>query len=281
MSIFYIDGAFVRSDEAVIPAADLSVLRGFGAFDYFRTYGGRPFRLARNLERLRRSCDLIGLDCPWSDDELADIVEQTLSRQPTSGDHAIRMVVTGGVSSDNITPDGEPRLLVMVTPVKPLPESWYRDGAKVVTINMNRIIPRSKSTNYIPAIVAQRIAREQGGIEAIYRDDDDRVTEGTTSNLFIFKNDTLITAEDNLLPGITRGVILELAAGVFDVDIRPISLDELYNADEVFITAANKQVVPIVTVDDQQISAEPGPNTRRIMALFAEETERTAAGVTG
>lgn len=279
MSIFYVDGAFIPADSAVVPATDLAVLRGFGAFDFLRTYGGNPFRLERNIGRLRRSCEFIGLRCPWSDDDLRHIILETLAQQPYHGESNIRIVVTGGISSDNITPDGEPRLIVMVTQAKPLPEWWYTDGAKVITVNMSRIIPRSKSTNYIPAIVAQRMAREQGGIEALYRTDDDLVTEGTTSNLFAFVNGTLVTAQDDLLPGITRGVILEVVEGHFPVEIRTLTYDELMAADEVFISAANKQIVPIHTIDDMRISDGVGQHTRRVMELFRQETERTAAGI--
>lgn len=279
MSIFYIDGHFVPEEDAVIPANDLAVLRGYGAFDYLRTYGGRPFRLAANIHRLRRSCDLIGLDLPWSDEEIAHIVMQTLHRNDHEESN-IRMVVTGGSSPDNITPQAAPRLLVMVTPLHHLPEAWYQDGVKVVTVRMDRIIPDAKSINYIPAILALRTARQHNAVEALYMDATGLITEGTTTNVFAFYGETLVTPGDLILPGITRGVILELARDVFSVEVRPLARDELLRADEIMMTAANKQVVPVVQVDDAPIGAGVvGPRVRRMMDLFRAETQRVATQV--
>jgi len=73
MSIFYINGQYIPEEEARIPARDLSILRGYGAFDYLRTYGQQPFRIRKNIARLRRSCEILELDLHWSDDELQDI----------------------------------------------------------------------------------------------------------------------------------------------------------------------------------------------------------------
>ncbi len=274
MPIFYVNGAFVDAAQATLPVSDLSILRGYGAFDYLRTYNGVPFRLHLNLERLRRSCDLIGLDYPWSDNELHDLIMETLAHNG-GGEFNIRIVITGGSSPDNITPQNMPSLLIMVTPLKLNPAEWYSQGAKVATVQMERFIPGAKTINYIPAILAQREAKAQGGIEALYVDNQGNVREGTTTNLFIFQNGTLITPEEDLLPGITRRVVLELADDVYPVVVRPIALNELYQADEAFITASNKLIVPIVQVNDRSISTgSVGKHTRHLMTLFKELTDR-------
>ena len=276
MNVFYINGEFVNADDAVLPATDLSILRGYGAFDYLRTYGGQPFRLRSNIERLRRSAALIGLEYDWSDDEIYDIVMETLSRN-THEDSNIRLVVTGGSSPDNITPSGEPRLMVMITPVKPLPEAWYTQGIKVVTYAMERYIPGAKSTNYIPAILAQKYAREHNATEALYMDRYGNVTEGTTTNVFAFYGDTLVTPAIDLLPGITRDVVLELTQPVYHVEIRNLPLRELLAADEVMITASNKRIVPVVQVNDTTIGdGQVGPRVQNVMQLYDAETYKAA-----
>lgn len=281
MSIFYVDGAYVPAEEAVIPANDLAILRGFGAFDFLRTYGGHPFRLDKNIARLRNSCDLIGLAFPWSNEEVDEIVTATLHRNAgTADEFNIRLVVTGGSSSDNITPDGTPRLMVMVTPLHRLPDAWYRDGVKVVTVDMERLIPGAKSTNYMSAILAQAQARKADGIEALYRMDDGRITEGTTTNIFAFYGNTLVTPQIEMLPGITRQTVLELAEEHYTIEQRDLTYDELLRADETFITAANKQVVPVVQIDEHSIGdGRPGEGTQHIMMLFRELTEQRATGV--
>lgn len=274
MPVFYVNGVFVDADHAALPVSDLSILRGYGAFDYLRTYNGKPFRLSLNLERLRRSCDLIGLEYAWSDDELHALIMETLARNG-AGEFNIRIVITGGSSPDNITPQNTPSLIIMVTPIKPNPAEWYTHGVKVATVQMERFLPGAKTINYIPAILAQREARAQGGIEALYVDNQGHVREGTTTNIFIFQDGTLITPEEDLLPGITRRVVLEVAQGVYPVVIRPIALEELYQADEAFITASNKLIVPIVQVNETTIgSGKVGEKTQHIMALFRDLAEK-------
>jgi branched-chain amino acid aminotransferase len=279
MSIFYINGDFVPDDEARIPARDLSVLRGYGAFDFLRTYNGDPFRLPRNIQRLRNSCDLIQLRFPWDDDEVHGIVMETLERnREFSDEFSIRLVVTGGTSPDNITPQGNPSLMVLLQPLTPLPDSWYNDGVKVATFNMQRLIPGAKSINYLPAILARKHAAEVGAVEALYVHEG-YVTEGTTTNIFAFIDGTLITPQDDILPGLTRRTILELADGNYPVEQRALSLQELISADEAFITAANKRVVPVVRVNGATIAnGMPGRRTRHLMQLFDDLTwhcERT------
>lgn len=276
MSIYYVNGIYVDEDQAHIPARDLAVLRGYGAFDYLRTYHGEPFRLAENVARLRQSCAMIGLVPNWTDDELIAIVQETLCRNQAHPDHHhgeynIRIVVTGGVALDNITPiDGDAGLIVMVAPVVPAPAIWYEQGVTLATFQTQRIFPASKSINYIPAIVAMRHARAIGAIEALYVDDEGNVTECTTSNVFAFIGDVLVTPpiDGSILPGRTRSAILELVRGHYTVEERPITVESLYGAHEVFITSANKRVVPVVQVDEHSISPAPGERTRHIMALF-------------
>jgi branched-chain amino acid aminotransferase len=283
MSIFYVNGEYVSEEQAMLNARDLSILRGYGAFDFLRTYGGQPFRLDKNIARLRRSCELLELDMAWSDAEIHAIVLETLRRNTSNGtEYNIRLVVTGGISSDNITPDGEPSLLVLVQPAKLPPVTWYENGVKVITVSNDRLMPESKSIMYTPAIIAQKQARKAGGVEALYKDDMDNVLEGTTVNVFALVGNKLITppADGRILPGITRMTILEFASEFYTIEERDLPYSELLAADEVFITAANKQIVPVVNVDDQMIAdGKVGEGTQHIMALFAEITAKRAEGI--
>lgn len=286
MSIFYVNGAYVPDSEAKISVRDLSVLRGYGAFDYLRTYGAQPFRLDKNLARLRRSCEILELEYPWSDEELSEIVLETLKRNIELGDseeYSIRLVVTGGVSSSNITPDSEPTLIVLVQPFTPMFTEYYENGAKIISVDLSRIYPDAKSTLYTPAILGQRRAKEQGAIEALYKDGEGNILEATTSNLFVMFGNTLVTppTADNILPGITRMTTLEIAEEYFTVEVRPLAYEELLSADEVFITSANKEVMPIVQVDDTIIAdGKVGEGTQQLRALFREVTRKRANGVT-
>ena len=212
MNVFYVDGEFVAEDQAVISVNDIGVLRGYGVFDFLRTYNMRPFYLEDHIRRLETSARLI--DLAHAAHPRGDLRHHHGNPVPEQGhlDEAnIRLVITGGISPDAITPQNHTKLVVMVTPMHPCPAEWYRDGAAVITTHDERYIPGAKSTNYIPAILALSRARRQNAAESIYVDRYNRILEGTTSNFFAFIGDRLVTPGASILPGITRQVVLQLA----------------------------------------------------------------------
>ena len=279
MDIYYVDGQFVEEDKAVISVKDISVLRGFGVFDFLITYNKRPFRLKQHVERLQNSARLIGLDIKLSTDEICTITEETVKRNTHHDESNIRLVYTGGIAADGVTPGGNGHLMVMVTPKHQLPEWWYTDGVKIITVDFQRIFPLSKSTNYLTAVYALGLAKEQNAVESIHVSPDNQLQEGTTTNIFLIQGNRLITPEKNILPGVTRSAILELAADHFDVEVRDTNKNELSDADEVFITASNKEVVPVITVDDLTIgNGKPGPKTLKMMQVWRDHTTAYGQG---
>ena len=184
MAIFYVDGEYVDESRAALPLSDMSILRGYGVFDFLRTYNGKPFHLKEHLLRLQNSAALLHINCPWEVEEITEIVN-TLLHKNNFDEANIRFIITGGDSVDSITPDNTPRLVVMVTEVKSFPPEWYTDGVKVITTEVTRYKPGSKSTNYIKAIMALKNARDRNGIESIYVNEHNHLLEGTTSNFFV------------------------------------------------------------------------------------------------
>jgi branched-chain amino acid aminotransferase len=281
MDIYYIDGEFVPSERAVIPVQDLAVLRGLGAFELLRTYSGRPFALEEHLNRLAHSVEKMGLALPWTKDELIRIVLETMRRNEMNAhwESNIRIIVTGGSSTDFMTPQGKPRLLVLVSEMPRLPAAWYSEGVKITIMRSRRNLPGAKSINYLSATIALKKARNQGAVESLYVDRDGLVYECTTSNIFIFKGSTLVTPGRRILSGITRGLILDLAQDLFTVEVRDLTLEELLAADEAFITGTNKGVVPVVRVDDTPIGdGRPGRQTRKLMQVVSEGAASHASG---
>ena len=278
MSVFYINGEFVDAAAASIPATDLAILRGYGVFDFLRTYGGVPFQLGAHLRRLKRSADLIELNCPWDIEELGDIVLETVKRNGYAESN-IRIVVTGGEGERGFRPLGDSRLLVMATPWEAPPAWWYEDGAHVLTTELQRHLPEAKTINYIPGITAQLAAnrRDPSAIEAIYVADG-LVSEGARSNIFVFKGDHWITPAEGLLLGVTRAEVIKLLDEAGQLEMREITLDEFRAADEIVLTSSTKEVVPAVRVDDVTIGAgKPGEMTRRLMRQWRAMTEAYAA----
>ena len=278
-NVWYVDGEYVDSDAAQLPADDLAVLRGYGIFDFTRTYGGRPFRLDAHLQRLQRSAELVLLELPLSLAEIRNVALETLARNgyPGRGEARLRLVVTGGASPDDITPAGESRLLALVTPFAAQPAERYRDGIKVVTNPQARPLPEAKTIEYVSAIMAQRRARQAGAVEAIYLNAQGHALEGTTTNLFAVLNGRLVAPVDGILYGVTRQAVLELAAARMPVEQRALPLEELLRADEVFITSSSKEVCPVRQVDDTTIGP-PGSHTRNLMQDFSELAAASARG---
>jgi len=273
-NIYYVDGKFVPDSEAVFPINDLGLLRGYGCFDFMRTYNGRVIFIQDHVQRLFRSAKQIGIELPLSESELIQLVEETLRRNPPVESN-VRILVTGGTSPDFITPQGRPRIAIMVAPLSQYPPAWYAEGAKIITVAHTRAIPGAKTIDYIRAIMVLAEARQKGAIEAVYVDPEGLVREGTTSNIFAFIGDRLVTPGTDILNGITRQKVLGLAEGIYSVDIRDLRRSELVHADEVFITSSNRLIVPIARVDDEVIGAgRPGERTRAVMQAFAAFTER-------
>lgn len=276
--IYYIDGEFIEAFKAVIPVNDLALLRGYGVFDFLRTYGGRPFSVKEHISRLKNSARLIGLPFHWKIDEVIGIVNQTLALNHYDESN-IRIIVTGGPSDDFITSGNHPRLLVLVGELHHYPLEWYSRGVKVITVPGRRSIPGAKTINYLSALVALETAHSRDAMEAISVDSDGKVGEGQTATVFAFFGDRLVTNEDGILPGVTRELILRLTKPEFAREIREINIAELLRADEIFMTASNKEVLPVVRLDDTVISTGiPGPRTRRVMEIFRDYTASFALG---
>jgi branched-chain amino acid aminotransferase len=265
---YYVNGTFVPAKEAALPLNDLGIVRGYGVFDLLRTYGTTPFRLRDHIHRLENSARQIALKLPWSTEQLEEIVTQSYRRNEIP-DASIRIVVTGGPSSNFMTPQGNPSLVVMVHPVAPYPTSYYVEGCKATSTLIEHTMATVKSLNYIGAIVAMEEASKSGAVEAIYLDTQDRLTEGTRSNLFVVRGNLLITPREAVLKGITRQVVLEIAADEFEVVEGPIHYQDLDTFDEAFLTSTTKELLPLIQIDEHLIgSGKPGPKTKRLTELF-------------
>lgn len=273
MAVYNINGEFVDSQNATLNIHDLIVLRGYGAFDFLRTYNGVPFHLKEHLLRLEKSLRLLDLSLEISLEELQERVFATLAKN-NFAESNIRLVVTGGVSESNMMPESKGEIIVMITPLHKLPAHYYTDGVKIITCHHQRFLPGAKSINYIPAILMMKEAKAQGAIEALYTNDANCLLEGTTSNFFCVINGKLITPpKASILPGITRNVVIDIASKLTTVNIRDIVIDEIRLMDEAFITASNKEIIPVtqinsITIGDQK----PGKLTGEIMKAFRDFT---------
>ncbi|MGL5263808.1 MAG: aminotransferase class IV [Candidatus Rhabdochlamydia sp.] len=273
--IYYINGNYVPETEAKLSVFDLSILRGFGVFDYLRTYNKRPFHLWDHLERLNYSANNLGLKIPCSLAEIAKIIDSLIALNQLQ-EAGIKVIVTGGVSTDQFTPQ-KASLIVLAYPLVKYPSTFYTKGISTITTSLTRNFPTLKTTQYTPAIVTLKTHINHKAEEAIYLNQIQELLEATTSNFFCFKKNTLYSCNsDEILLGITREIVLKLASSRFPIQLIPINYKELPLVDEAFVTASNKEIMPVVQIDHHRIgTGEVGPRTKELIQAFREYTEQS------
>jgi branched-chain amino acid aminotransferase len=267
-ALWYVDGQWVHPNEASISLNDLAVLRGYSAFESLRTYNRQPFHLQEHLQRLFHSAKLIELSIPWSREEISAIIGAVIERNVYK--HAsIRILVTGGITEDGILPLNKPTLAVLITPLGERDLQAFEQGYKLITTRLQRETPEAKTTSYVSAIRALKAAARQHANDALFVNEQNHVLEGTRSNFFIFRGDTLVTPRNGVLMGVTRNVVLGLAKGRFPIEERPILLEELSLADEAFVTSSSREITPVVRVDDIEIgNGKAGSRTWELEQRF-------------
>ena len=273
--IFYINGKFLDEKEAKISVYDLGLLRGYAVFDFLRTYNQKPFYLDDHLKRLLNSAKLIGLKHNYNLKFLRKIILQTLKKNIKKGlEYNIRIILTGGESKDFISPS-KPNLIVMITPLKKLDEKLYQKGGKLITKISERILPQAKTIIYSEAVKFMQEAKRKGAVEVLLLDKNKKILECTTSNFFAVIDGKIITpSTEKILSGITRKIVINLAKRLkIPVIERDIYFNEIKKFDEAFITASNKEILPIIQIDNFKISTQPGPITKTLMSQFKELTK--------
>jgi len=282
----YVNGRITGESEAVIPVLDHGFLYGEGVYEVMRTYGRAPFLYGRHMARMRRSAAMIDLEVPFTDEYLLGEIRKTADRfyqgQGPEGDGLemyIRVLLTRGAGA--ITYDVRscpaPTVVIIVKPqVDPPPEA-YDQGVKVILVPVVRNHPGSvnpliKSNNLLINALAWQQATRQGGFEAIMRNYRGEVSECSQSNLFVVKGGEAVTPplEAGLLAGITREFVFECGESA-GIPVRETTLhdDDLFGADELFLTSTTREIVPIVQVDDRKVgTGRPGPATRKLLAEF-------------
>lgn len=261
-------------EDIMLSPYDLGILRGYGVFDVMRTENGKPFLLDWHWERFENSAKMLGLSIPITKDEYRSILQDLIQKNGFS-QSSIRTVLTGGPSEDSLHPQGNETFFILVDQLKPLNEKYYTEGVKLMTLDFGRHFPQAKITQHVAAIKHTKQKEEAGAYEILYIRNG-KVLEASTSNVGLFIGDVLVTPKNDILLGITRRLIVQLAEELgFSIEEREVTQDELLKADEVFIMATNKYVVPVKQVDEHMIgNGNPGERTKKLLQAVREFSER-------
>ena len=265
----YINNQFLPATDGSLPVSDLSIQRGYALFDYLKVVNGIPLYVDDHLDRLFHSAEQLHLPIIHTREALKDIIRQLMqhNHQPHSG---IRITLTGGNSPDGYS-IATPNLIISQSPLQlPTPEAVER-GIKLMTYPHQRQLPHVKTTDYVMAIWLQLQVKEQGADDILYYNEAS-ISECPRANIFMVKEGKLITPAQNILKGVIRKHVLQLAADMLPVEERDIPLQELRSAEEVFITSTTKQVLPVRQVDEVVLFKEgPGRITTQLLHLLQEQ----------
>ncbi len=282
MTIF-LNGEFLPLERARISPLDRGFLFGDGIYEVIPAYAGRLFRVEQHLRRLQNSLNAIRMTNPYSSQEWQNILQRLMSRQDYD-DHMIYLQVTRGADGNRnhaIPKNIEPTVFIMSSRLETGPVSTKHPGARAITQEDNRWRHCDvKAITLLANILLRQRAIDQECAET-FLICDGQVTEGAASNIFIVRDGTLFTppAGPMLLPGITRDLVLEIAKNIdFPHRQKPVSVSELFAADEVWFTSSTKEIVPVISVDNRQIGTGiPGEVWHRFTVAYGHCKEQLIA----
>jgi branched-chain amino acid aminotransferase len=284
--IVYINGSLVPRSEARISVSDHGFLYGYGLFETMRAYNGTVFLLERHLDRLLKSAKSIGINLSGID--LSQACKDTVEANGLQSAR-IRLTVSNG-DSDALPwkeTDSRPTLVITARNYQPFPPEVYEKGFRVGVSSYQRSRHSSlsgiKATNYLVNVLARHEATLNGLDEALLLNEDGYLTEGSTSNIFFVKSSGLVTPplDSGILPGITRNLVIEIAGKLgIKVTEENISLTDLSQFQEAFLTASTMEIMPLIMIKGQDReeniigSGEPGATMKRLMAAYKERVKQ-------
>jgi D-alanine transaminase len=279
-TLCHLDGVLLPLRDAKVSVLDRGFIFGDGIYEVVPVYGGRLFGFASHMARLARSLEEIGIPNPHSEAAWRGIAEQLLAACPPAPLQALYLQVTRGVAMrEHTIPDGlTPTVFAMLTPLKPVPDAARAAGVACVTAEDFRWKKAHiKSTSLLGAVLARQISAQVGATETVmFRDG--LLSEASASNVWIVQDGRLsgVTPDELVLRGIRYGVIEQLCreAGIA-FSLRAIARDEVFAADEVLLSSASKEVLPVTQLDGRPVgNGRPGPIYTQLYALYQQAKAR-------
>lgn len=257
------NGVMVPPAEAVVSVFTPALYGAYGVYESLKVVAGAPFEEPAHLNRLVRSAEILGMPLPADVSTFHQWIAEAVAANgaPTC---TLRIFVVGPENG------GEPTAFIWPQPLLEYPQEHYTRGVSVMTFEGRRYLPQAKSLNSLVSFLAQRAARTAGVHEALLHRDG-ALTEGSNSNLFVVRDDTVLTPSAQIvLSGVTRDLIISLAvADGIPVRESPLPLASISRWDECFITSTSRHAMPVTVVDGRPVGAGVvGPITRRLMSLF-------------
>ncbi len=290
----YYNGIYLEESKALIPVADRAFLVGEGLFETLRAYQGHLVFLENHLERMQEAANLLGLHFPISLARLKFLAYETLHLNRLT-DAVIRIYLTpeGTSIGDLDSPPQKMNLLISCQPFTPFPSLFYEKGVPCLIVkgifSEMGLLAQLKSTSYLSRVLARRQARTQGAFEGLLVNALGQITEGSGSNIFIVHQEKIFTPplHSGLLAGVTRNQIFKISQKEnISLEEKILLPQDLFEADEIFMTSTLKEVMPVASVDGKHSQQKtPGALTQKLMQAYRDEiqwqTERFLSEATG
>jgi D-alanine transaminase len=273
--IVYLNGKFMPIEEAYVPVLDRGFIFGDGVYEVVPAYSKHPFQLAEHLRRLQYSLDKVRITNPHSDAEWTQLIAEIIKRN-NGDDQSVYFQVTRGVAKrDHAFPKGvTPTVFMMSNPLVTPSPALVDSGVACISAEDYRWLNCDiKSVSLLGNCMLRQLSADVDAAETIlFRDG--RLTEASSSNVFIVRNGVVLTPpKDNLvLPGITYDVVLDIArAREFEVEVCDVTEADVRSAEEIWLTSSTKEVLAVTTLDGKPVGdGRPGPLFRRMHALYQQ-----------
>ena len=273
----YLNGQYLPIEEARVSVLDRGFIFGDGVYEVIPVYSRRAFRLPEHLRRLQHSLDGIKLANPHSDAEWTRIIVELVSRNDGDDQYLYLHITRGVAKRDHAFPNPPvaPTIFAMASPLPAPPAALLQSGIACITAADNRWLRCDiKSIALLPNVLLRQMAVDAGCAETILIRNNEFMTEGAASNIFVVKDGKLLAPpKDNLmLPGITYDVVLEIAAANgIPHEVRRVMKEEVFAADELLLTSSTKEVLAITQLDGKPVgTGKPGAMFARLHALYQD-----------
>ena len=288
----YVNGTIKPAHEASVPVYDHGFLYGEGVYETLRTYNRVPFLYDRHMRRLRQSSRHLHLDVPFSDDQLAGWIGDTVAAAGDIREAYIRVLFTRGVGELNYDPKSTPTpsLIIIVKPFEEPPGRVFSEGIRISLVPILRNHPGSvnpliKSNNLLNNALAMQEAYRRGAEEGLMCNYRGELSECSQSNFFMVRDGVALTpkSQAGLLEGVTRAFLFEVGRDV-GIDVRDETLypKDLESAEEMFITSTTRELSPVTRVDDRVVgTGKPGRVTMKLLEGYRRRAEQLCAKGTG
>ncbi len=266
-SIAFNNGTFGNISKILVPLDSITVNRAYAAYEFLRINNSKPFYVDRHLDRLFKTLELMRFSISFQRNDIEQIIDEMIVKNNVS-DFYLKFFAITETSNKAINPAS-----FFITPFQghDYQDEMYQNGAILIMKEYSRFLPEAKTTNYVASAYWQYEMDEKKAIDVLYFSGNE-VFETSRGNLFIVKGNNIFTPDKNILKGITRSIVLDLAKNLYPVKEQAISVRDLFWADEVFITSTTKKIMPIININNSGIgNGKVGPVSTNILKLYKQE----------